>query len=69
MVTCLLGQKALFRKAEIPLLLKVINLPKTIMIKTFNCMFGGEGREDCNVADYLSIKREAAKLAEVCKCT
>lgn len=68
LVTCLLGQKVLFQKAEILFLLKVINLSKTVMIKTSNSM-GSEGREEYNAADCLSIKREATKLVVVCTCT
>lgn len=49
-------------------LLKVINLSKTVMIKTSNSM-GSEGREEYNAADCLSIKREATKLVVVCTCT
>lgn len=33
-------QKAPFQKAEIPFLIKMINLSKTVMIKTSNCAFG-----------------------------
>lgn len=40
LATCHLGQKTVFQKAQIPFVLKVTNLPKTVMIKTSSCNFG-----------------------------
>lgn len=63
----ILDKKRHFRRQRYLFWLRWLIYPRLLWLKPPTVHLGRRGRQECNV--WLSIEKEAAKLAEVCECT